>query len=135
MKKTTRRGAYAKARKNQMVIRRNPIVETYKYQTIVDGSEDTVQTIHLGLADPIDMLPVDAFMAGYKQSLDVPRNGLSTSANVGPTCKGRDIFSKMVAMKMKFSFPENDYLIRHPYTPPIVYHGWVKKTLYQTTSN
>ena len=135
MAKTSQRGAYAKNKKRQMVIRRAPIVETYKYQTITDDTPSVVQEQPLDLADPFNMFPVDAFLAGFKQSLDIPRDGLSTSVNTGPTCKGRDIFSKIIGMKLKFEFPENDAMIRSNYTAPIVYHGWVKKTLFQEGNN
>lgn len=134
MRKTTQRGAYAKSKKRQMVIRRAPIVETYKYQTCTDDVPSVVQHQFLDIADPFNVVPVDSFLAGFKQSLDIPRDGVSTSANVGPTCKGRDIFSKLIGMKLKFEFPENDSLIRSNYVAPIVYHGWIKKTLFQTTN-
>jgi hypothetical protein len=129
MAKTSRRGAYKKARKKQMVIRRNPIVETYKYQS----APNTNSLTHLSTTNAFNLILNQSFCCGYTQGLDTPNDGPSTSVNVGPTCRGRDVFSKLTAMKLRFDFPENDFMIRTNYTPPQVIHGWVKKTMFKTS--
>lgn len=129
MKKTTTLGAYKKARKKQMAIRRAPLVETFKYQS----APSTNQNVRLSRTSAYNMLLNDAFCAGYTQGLDIPNDGLSTLVNAGPTCRGRDIFSKLTAMKLRFDFPEDQWSIRDNYTPPTVIHGWVKKTMFKTS--
>lgn len=129
MKKTTQRGAYSKPRKKQMAIRRAPLVETFKYQS----APNTNSLMHLSTANAFNIILNQAFCCGYTQGLDIPTDGPSTSVNTGPTCRGRDVFSKLTAMKLRFDFPENDHMIRTNYTPPQVIHGWVKKTMFKTS--
>lgn len=129
MKKTTVKGAYKKARKRQMAIRRAPLVETFKYQSAPSTNE--VQALSRTTA--YNMILNRAFIAAFTQSLDIPDDGLSTIAGKGPTCRGRDIFSKLTSMKLRFSFPENQYAIRGAYTPPQLIHGWIKKTMFKTS--
>lgn len=129
MRKTTKKGAYKPARKAQMVIRRAPIVETLKYQSAPSTNE--VQALSRTTA--YNMILNRAFVAAFTQSLDVPNDGLSTAAVHGPTCRGRDIFSRMTSMKLRFDFPENEYAIRTNYTPPQLIHGWIKKTMFKTS--
>lgn len=128
MVKTSRRGAYKPARKKQMVIRRNPIVETYKYQSAPAVNSSTP----LSRLTAYNMILNQAFVCAYTQKLDIPNDGLSTVVNLGPSCRGRDIYSKMTATKLRFDFPEDDFQINDNYTPPTVYHGWVKKTMFKT---
>lgn len=128
MAKTSKRGAYKKKHKNQMVIRRAPIVETFKYQS----APATNQNVRLSRTSAYNMILNDAFCAGYTQGLDIPNDGLSQLVNAGPTCRGRDVFSKLTAMKLRFDFPEDQYSIRDNYTPPQVIHGWIKKTMFKT---
>ncbi len=139
MRKTTAKGAYRPARKKQMAIRRAPLVETYKYQSAPTENE----SIRLSRTIAYNNIMNRAFIAGYRQSLDVPFDGLSTDATPGtgihagdlrgPTCRGRDVYSKMTALKMRFEFPENIHSIRTAYQPPIVYWGWIKRTAFRTT--
>lgn len=129
MKKTTSKGAYAKSKKAQMSIRRAPIVETLKYQS----APATNEAQFLSRTVAYNMILNRAFIAGYTQSLDVPNDGLSTSATFGPTVRGRDVFSKLTSMKLRFDFPENEFSIRTNYTPPQLIHGWVKKTMFKTS--
>ena len=129
MKKTTKLGAYKPARKRQMAIRRAPLVETYKYQSAPSTNE--VQALSRTTA--YNMLLNRAFIAAFTQSLDVPNDGLSTAPTFGPTCRGRDIFSKLTSMKLRFDFPENEFAIRQNYTAPQLIHGWIKKTMFQTS--
>lgn len=129
MKKTTRKGAYKPARKKQMMIRRAPLVETLKYQSY--PANNHVQALSRTVA--YNNVMNDAFIAGFRQELDVPNDGVSTSAGQGPTCKGRDVFYKVSAMKLKFTFPQNIFSIRTAYAPPEVIHGWVKKTMFKTS--
>lgn len=129
MAKTSRRGAYAKSKKRMMTIRRAPIVETFKYQS----APNTNSLIHLSGTNAYNQILNQAFCCAYTQGLDTPNDGLSTSVNSGPTCRGRDVFSKLTAMKLRFDFPENDVMIRTNYTPPQVIHGWVKKTMFKTS--
>ena len=132
MEKTTRRGAYKPARKKQMAIRRAPLVETFKYQSAPDANE----SIRLSRTVAYNNIMNRAFIAGYRQSLDVPVDGLSTETTntPGPTCRGRDVYSKLTALKMRFEFPENIHSIRTAYQPPVVYWGWIKKTAFRTTA-
>ena len=140
MKKTTKLGAYAKNRKKQMSIRRGPLVETFKYQSSPSSNE----SIRLSRTTAYNNIMNRAFIAGYRQSLDVPFDGLSTDATPGlgvhvgdlrgPTCRGRDVYSKLTALKMRFEFPENIHSIRTAYMQPIVYWGWIKKTAFRTTA-
>ena len=129
MMKTSRKGAYKKARKKQMAIRRAPLVETFKYQS----APGTNQFVRLSRTSAYNMLLNDAFCAGFTQGLDTPNDGLSTLVNAGPTCRGRDIYSKLTAMKLRFDFPEDQWSIRDNYTAPTVYHGWIKKTMFKTS--
>lgn len=133
MKKTTKKGAYAPAKKKQMAVRRAPLVETFKYQSAPEANE----SIRLSRTIAYNNIMNRAFIAGYLQDLDVPTDGLSTDASLtpaaGPTCRGRDIYSKMTAMKMRFEFPENIHSIRTAYQPPIVYWGWIKDNAFRTT--
>ena len=114
MKKTTKRGAYKPARKKQMAIRRAPLVETYKYQAY--PSSNLVQA--LSRTNAYNNVMNDAFIAGFRQELDVPNDGVSTTAGQGPTCRGRDVYMKLSAMKLKFTFPQNVFSIRTAYAPP-----------------
>ncbi len=128
MKKTTKKGAYAPARKKQMAIRRAPLVETFKYQSAPAANE----SLRLSRTTAYNNIMNRAFIAGYRQSLDVPVDGLSTESTdePGPTFKGRDVYSKMTALKMRFEFPENIHSIRTAYMPPIVYWGGIKRQLF-----
>lgn len=112
-----------------MAIRRAPLVETFKYQS----APATNQFLALSRTSAYNMILNDAFIAGYTQGLDIPNDGLSTLVNAGPTCRGRDVFSKLTAMKMRFVFPEDSYSIQDNYTPPVVIHGWLKKTMFKTS--
>ena len=129
MKKTTGRGAYAKSRKKQMAIRRAPLVETYKYQS----APGTNSNFRLDRTSAYNQVLNQAFVAAYTQKLDIPNDGLSTIAAYGPSCRGRDIYSKMTATKLRFDFPEDEYAIRDNYTAPTVYWGWIKKTMFKTS--
>lgn len=129
MVKTSKRGAYKKNRKKQMAIRRAPLVETFKYQS----APNTNSLLHLSTTNAFNLILNQSFCCGYTQGLDIPVDGVSTSVNVGPTCRGRDVYSKLTAMKLRFDFPENDFMIRTNYTPPQVIHGWVKKTMFKTS--
>jgi hypothetical protein len=132
MEKTSRRGAYKPARKKQMAIRRAPLVETFKYQSAPAANE----SLRLSRTTAYNNIMNRAFIAGYRQSLDVPIDGLSTESNdtPGPTCRGRDVYSKLTALKMRFEFPENIHSIRTAYMPPVVYWGWIKQTAFRTTA-
>jgi len=129
MAKTSRKGAYRKKHKNQMVIRRAPIVETLKYQS----APATNEVLPLSRTTAYNMVLNRAFCAAFTQSLDVPSDGLSSAAAFGPTCRGRDVFSKLTSMKLRFDFPENEFAIRANYTPPVLIHGWIKKTMFKTS--
>ena len=129
MRKTTKKGAYKPARKAQMVIRRAPIVETFKYQSAPATNE--IQA--LSRTSAYNMVLNRAFVSAFTQSLDVPSDGLSTTSAFGPTCRGRDIFSRLTSMKLRFDFPENEFAIRTNYTPPQLIHGWIKKTMFKTS--
>lgn len=129
LKKTTRRGAYKPARKKQMAIRRAPLVETLKYQAYPEANH----TQALSRTVAYNNVMNDAFIAGYRQELDIPNDGVSTAAGQGPTCKGRDVYVKLSAMKLKFTFPQNIFSIRTAYAPPEVIHGWIKKTMFKTS--
>ena len=140
MAKTSKKGAYKPSRKKQMAIRRAPLVETFKYQS----APETNESIRLSRTIAYNNIMNRAFVCGYRQSLDVPFDGLSTDATPGlgvhvgdlrgPTCRGRDVYSKLTALKMRFEFPENIHSIRTAYQPPIVYWGWIKKTAFRTTT-
>lgn len=134
LKKTTAKGAYNPARKKQMAIRRAPLVETFKYQSAPTANE----SLRLSRTLAYNNIMNRAFIAGYRQDLDVPTDGLSTDGSLsplaGPTCRGRDVYSKLTALKMRFEFPENIHSIRTAYQPPIVYWGWIKNTAFRTTA-
>jgi hypothetical protein len=132
MKKTTRLGAYKPARKKQLAIRRAPLVETFKYQSAPEANH----SLRLSRTLAYNNIMNHAFIAGYRQDLDIPQDGLSTTGGqtYGPTCRGRDVYSKMTALKMRFEFPENIHSIRTAYMPPVVYWGWIKKTAFRTTA-
>ncbi len=101
MKKTTKRGAYAKPRKKQMVKRRAPMVETksrthedvrYEFPTLPDRNElETYDTPHLSMAP-------DSFLC-MKQGLDEHQ------------ILGRSLFSKYLNMKIQIRFPQNAFTI------------------------
>ena len=129
MKKTSKVGAYAKNKKKQMAIRRAPLVETYKYQS----APGTNSNFRLDRESAYNQVLNQAFVAAYTQKLDIPNDGLSTTAAYGPSCRGRDIYSKMTATKLRFDFPEDNFSIRDNYTPPTVYWGWIKKTMFKTS--
>lgn len=132
LKKTTRRGAYKPARKKQMAIRRAPLVETFKYQSAPEANH----SLRLSRTIAYNNIMNHAFIAGYRQDLDIPQDGLSTTGGqtYGPTCRGRDVYSKITALKMRFEFPENIHSIRTAYMPPVVYWGWIKKTAFRTNA-
>jgi hypothetical protein len=133
MVKTSRRGAYKPARKKQMVIRRNPIVETFKYQS----TPGTNESFRLDRTSAYNQVLNQSFCTAYNQSLDIPNDGLSTVYSAqevfGPTCRGRDIYSKMTATKLRFDFPEDEWSIKDNYTAPTVIHGWIKKNMFKTS--
>ncbi len=101
MLKTTRRGAYNKARKNQMVKRRAPMVETKsrthedvreEFPTLPDRNDlDTYDTPHLAMAP-------DSFLT-QKQGLDEHQ------------ILGRSLYSKYLNMKIQIRFPQNAFKI------------------------
>lgn len=133
MVKTSRRGAYKPARKKQMVIRRNPIVETFKYQS----TPGTNESFRLSRVSAYNQVLNQSFCCAFNQSLDIPNDGLSTTylatETFGPTCRGRDIYSKMTATKLRFDFPEDEWSIKDNYTAPTVIHGWIKKNMFKTS--
>ena len=128
MRKTTKKGAYKKGAKKMMAIRRAPLVETFKYQS----APATNESQYMSITSAYNNILNRAFVAAFTQSLDIPNDGLSTNSNEGPTCRGRDVFSKLTSMKLRFDFPEDEFMIRDNYTPPTLYHGWIKKTMYKT---
>lgn len=130
MKKTGKKGAYKKGAKKQMAIRRAPIVETFKYQS----APVTNESQYLATDSAYNNVLNRAYISAFTQSLDIPNDGLSTNSNEGPTCRGRDVFSKLTSMKLRFDFPEDEFMIRDNYTPPTLIHGWVKKTMFKTGS-
>lgn len=101
MKKTTKRGAYAKPRKKQMVKRRAPMVETksrthedvrFEFPSLPDRNDlETYDTPHLSLAP-------DSFLC-LKQGLDEHQ------------MLGRSLFSKYLNMKIQIRFPQNAFEI------------------------
>ena len=128
LKKTSAKGAYAPERKKQLAIRRAPLVETFKYQSA--PGNNTV--IKLSRTTAYNNVLNQAFNCAYTQKLDVPSDGPSTTVNLGPSCRGRDVYSKLTAMKLRFDFPEDEYQIKDNYAPPTVYWGWIKRTMFKT---
>lgn len=107
MKKVTRKGAYKKNVKNQMTLRRAPIVETKQrvssdiaringYEPGSNEADNYQQPLNwknLIVDDAFTLIPIDSF---YRNS-----RGLEEYQMIGNT-----IFSKYLNMKFQFQFPE-----------------------------
>ncbi len=101
MRKTTKRGAYKKNAKSNMVKRRAPMTETksrthedvrFEFPSLPDRNElDTYDTPHLSMAP-------DSFLC-LKQGLDEHQ------------MLGRSLFSKYLNMKIQIRFPQNAFQI------------------------
>lgn len=125
MMKTTRRGAYKKARKKQFQIRRAPFVETK-----INSSDS--------LMLELQMAP-EASSAGMWNSLTYPTNVdngdahtllpiapyvFTTQGTDDHNMIGRGIFSKYLKTKVEFTLPMGNKTIRHPAEVYLI-HGWV----------
>lgn len=114
MKKTTARGAYKKARKNQMVKRRAPMVETKRrvhgiitsLNSAVDGTpsanyQDTVGGLSIPNNDAFTLLNLASYMRNSHGFLE--HNVL-----------GDSLFSKYLKLKLQIRWPEGMDMIVNP---------------------
>lgn len=146
MKKTSARGAYAPARKKQMSIRRNPIVETKSdlrnlWYVPEDPADETTSLWpshlnwqYLGIGNDIStdalvvipsvnqIFPVDVY--NQKQIMKH-----STDSNQDGYMLGNQIFAKSLYLKVQIRLPQNNGLIDFPQCQMYLVHGWVKHPL------
>lgn len=101
MKKTTKRGAYKKARKKQMMIRRAPFVETKSktfedlqvdYPQLLDHLQFTVRTTPHRYMNP--------------EVFNIHKQGLGESQIIG-----NSIYAKYLNMKFDIRFPQNGFAV------------------------
>lgn len=112
MKKVSKKGAYKKSVKNQMALRRAPIVETLQrvHSDIaqINGfpvaefntpgqirNQNPATWQHLPVDDAFTFLPIDSF---YRNS-----HGFEEY-----NCKGNSIFSKFINCRVQLRFPHNE---------------------------
>lgn len=112
MKKVTKKGAYKKNVKNQMTLRRAPIVET-KQRVSSDvaqlngfAPQDPADPVHSdNYAQPVNFRPIipqDAFELIPLDSYYRNSHGFEEF-----NCIGNSIFSKFLKLKIQFRFPDN----------------------------
>jgi len=142
MKKTTRKGAYAPAKKKAMQIRRAPFVET-KRQTdeILAGKNGELDgTVKDGIRNPVIPLPISNGVTGNANELTMlpvhtffnMNKGLETSDMIGSA-----IYSRYLQARLEFEIPSGAKAIQHPCNLYLI-HGWVtapkNNTLHTTTT-
>ena len=124
MKKTTKKGAYKKARKNQMVKRRAPMVETKRrvhsiingFNNNFDGTpsseyQDTVGGLSIPNNDAFTLLDLASF---YRNS-----HGFNEYNMLGDA-----LFSKYLKLKVQIRWPEGTNMIVNPVKLYLI-TGWV----------
>lgn len=128
LKKTSKLGAYALARKKQLAIRRNPLTEQ-KTRTIED-LVDAVPSYPL-----MDTLQEQALTAtqGYS-NIQLPVINYMVQGLGEPEMIGRSIFAKYMTLKIEFRFPQGvanegqNNVLSATYAPRELYliHGFIK---------
>lgn len=124
LKKTTKRGAYRPARKQNFQIRRAPFVETKRrvhsdisaLNSAVDGTAST------NYQQPLDGLSVpnnDAYTL-----LDLASYYRNSNGFKDHNCIGDSIFSKYLKMKLTVQFPEGSNMVVNPVKVYLI-TGWV----------
>lgn len=133
MKKTTKKGAYNKARKNQMAIRRAPFVET-KSRT----HEDVYLQVNNPsmVIDPTDFntIPNSNSDGDVQTITSLPiLSMLSHSQGLGEDeMIGLSVFGKYLKAKLQFKLPDGANSITHPADVYLV-HGFVKAPFGRTS--
>lgn len=158
MKKTSRRGAYAPARKRMMAIRRNPIVETFSdisnrwFAPGPDGAAslypDTTVFRPLKIGNDIQFLdnsvsvvtpshnevfPVSVY--NQKQNRKVYASSDIERAS-GQGITGDNIFAKNLYVKVELKLPSDTHLLKFQQCKMYMVHGWVTAPLnFNTKTN
>lgn len=140
MKKTTAKGAYKKARKKQMVIRRAPMIESKKDERyewtgkgyIAAGPGLSVYTDNLLFRDlDIGDNPTASDPAiPQRVVVDVPHTFMYRTQGFGPTDMiGESVFIKYLKMKFEIKLPSDSGLIHFPQCQMYLVHGFVNKSI------
>lgn len=141
MKKTTKKGAYKKAQKKQMSVRRAPIVESKKDERYEWSGKTYHNTPGGSPATWIDNLVFrDLPVGDNPYSLDPPKPNYCISdcpqtymfrtQGLGETdMVGQSIFIKYLKMKFEFKLPEDNGLIHFPQCQMYLVHGFIEKSL------
>ena len=141
MKKTTSRGAYKKARKKQMVIRRAPVVESKKderfewtgktYLPAAGGSNstwsDNLTFVDLQIGDnpsAADPAVPNHVIAGFPETFMFRTQGFGANEMVGES-----IFMKYLKMKFEIKLPADAGLIHFPQCQLYLVHGFIDKSI------
>jgi len=124
MKKTTRKGAYKKARKNQMVIRRAPMVETKRrVHSIINGfnnnNDGTPSTEYQDIVGGLTIPNNDAFTLIDLASFYRNSHGFNEFNMLGDA-----VFSKWLKLKVQIRWPEGANMIVNPVKLYLI-TGWV----------
>jgi hypothetical protein len=123
MKKTTKKGAYAKNKKKQMVIRTNPIMETKRrvHSIITARNFSTAGAASSNYQDTINGLSVpnnDAFTLLNLASFYRMSHGFLEENTIGDS-----VYSKRLNLKAQFRWPEGENMIVNPVKVYLI-TGW-----------
>lgn len=126
MKKTTKKGAYGKHKKQVMVNRRNPMVETKRRVNSIimalNASQAGVPSTVEGYKDYINGATIpnnDAYTL-----ITLPSYYRNSHGFLEHNCLGDSIFSKYLKLKVQLRFPEGVKMIVNPVKLYLI-TGWV----------
>ena len=142
LKKTTRKGAYAPARKAAFQKRRAPFVET-KNQTdeILAGKNGQIDgSVKDGIRNPV--VPLEISNGVVSNANELTMLPVHTFFNMNKGLEGSDmigssVYSRYLQARLEFEIPSGAKAIQHPCNLYLI-HGWVtapkNNTLHTTTT-
>lgn len=120
--KTSKKGAYRKGAKKQMIKRRNPFVEN-KTRT----SEDLVLKVP-SQATEFDTLSSHVLpYSGAYTLIPLPVLTYMTNGTLEDDMIGQSIFARFLNMKIQFEFPRNEHIVLVPADLYLI-HGYIKSS-------
>lgn len=122
MTKTTKKGAYARNKKRNMLNRRNPFVEN-KTRT----AEDLVLKVPSQAAEFNTLNSHVLPYSGAYTLIPVPVLTYMTNGTAEDDMIGQSIYARYLNMKFEFEFPKNEHIVIVPANLYLV-HGWIKSS-------
>lgn len=122
LRKTSKRGAYAKNKKVAFQTRRAPFVET-KSRTHAEMAENSATDPNIQIGNPLTydvLLNDDAFTHFRLLSFNSMTQGLGEMQMVGAS-----VYSRFLKLKCSFLYPNGDNQLDVP-TNQYLVHGWIK---------